>query len=48
VKSVWWEAKKRLKKEIASKEAVEMANPIVQRLVAYVIRPRSYVYLSVI
>jgi len=46
-KSVWREVKKRLKKEVASKEAVGMANPIVPRLVAYVIRPRSYVYLSV-
>ena len=46
--SVWWEVKKRLKKEIASKEAVGMANPVVLRPVAYVIRSRSYVHLSVI
>ncbi len=35
--SVWWEVKKRLKKEIASKEAVEKANPIVPRPVAYAV-----------
>ncbi len=45
--SVWWEVKKRLKKEMASKEAVGKTNPIVLRPVAYVIRSRSYVYLSV-
>jgi hypothetical protein len=45
--SVWWEVKKRLKKGIVSREAVGKANPIIPRLVAYVIRPRSYVYLSV-
>jgi len=44
VKSVWREAKKRLKKEIASKEAVRKANPIVPRPAAYVFRLRSYVY----
>jgi hypothetical protein len=43
-KSVWWEAEKRLKKEIASKEAVGKANPIVPRPATYVIRPRSYAY----
>ena len=36
-KSVWWEMKKRLKKEIASKEAVRKANPVVPRPVAYVV-----------
>jgi hypothetical protein len=41
------EARKRLKKEMASKEAVGKANLIVLRPVAYVIRSRSYVYLSV-
>jgi putative transposase len=50
VKSVWWdvkEARKKLKKGIVPREAVGKANPVVPRLVAYVIRPRSYVYLSV-
>jgi hypothetical protein len=47
VKSVWWEVKKKLKKEMASKEAVGKANPIVLWPVAYVIRSRSYVYLSI-
>jgi hypothetical protein len=38
------EARKRLKKEIVSKEAMRKANPIVPRPATYVIRPRSYVY----
>ncbi len=49
-KAVWWEvkeARKRLKKRIVPREAVRKANPVVPRLVAHVIRPRSYVYLSV-
>jgi hypothetical protein len=37
VKSVWWEANKRLKKEIASKKAVGKANPIALRPAAYAV-----------
>jgi putative transposase len=49
-KAVWWyvkEARKKLKKGIVPREVVKKANPVVPRLVAYVIRPCSYVYLSV-
>ncbi len=49
-KAVWWEvkeARKRLKKGIVPREAVGWANPVVPRLVAHAVRPRSYVYLSV-